>query len=89
MNTRCEAVDWWNWVITESASQAVDFFKVGIAFLAGRAWRKKPQPPQEIKPLSITGGIQLNINPVLSGTVSLGPLPLQFQQEFDWNELHY
>ena len=70
MGTRCEIVDWFSWTQTEAASRILD---LAIAFSVGHWTRRgKPRPPKEIKPLPISGGIHVNINPVLSGKASLG-----------------
>ncbi len=51
MNARCDttSVDWWNWGITEAATQAVEVFKAFFWFMLGRLnRRKKPTPPEKV-----------------------------------------
>ena len=81
MNARCEPVgiDWTSWALSEAASQAVDIFKMGVAFFAGR-FSRRPKPAYEPPPLYVTGGVTVRINPKLSGKVSLDPqLRFNFQ----------
>ena len=79
MNTRCEAVDWWNWGITEAASQVVDFFKMGVAFLAGRFSSRTDKTPERT-PLYIRGTL-VGGPPKLSGRLVLVERQMTFNFE--------
>ena len=64
----------WDFIKTAFRVLAVKFFFwfLDKCFSWCLGTRKNPQHPQEIKPLTVSGGIYLKINPVLSGNINLG-----------------